>query len=249
MPEPPPPILGFAGEFGQFLKMFLERWPSYKPFWGKCRGIISPNNYGNLLTRSSDEQIESGKAPGRVLVYSQAATIEVVQFLPSTDHTEGRFELSSHGRIIGSMRFQNIQDEATALQALDSGPYKMEFLALSAIWNPWMGFDLKDNHIQDGQVYFEDCNGNPLKVISCMYIMAIEATNDGRYRRLGLGSIPLETWLELDREFRSIVLEWRFPCSSLWYLFGINCFFLRNNLVAHFLVRSHRHLSTEGRQI
>ncbi|PYI02672.1 hypothetical protein BO78DRAFT_390059 [Aspergillus sclerotiicarbonarius CBS 121057] len=176
--------------------------------------IFSIKRRQNLLASFTSHQIQAIKHDISLICHSQTVTLGVQA--PS----ETGFSLYYQDKEIGEMAFDLLSEDSKAREILQSGSVSMEFLALSASWGcslpedrgyKWFydalkgldqisPFDPMDFRVGFGSHPFGFSSVN-------VHMMAI-TTTDGISRRLGLGYIPLVTWLTLLKPtFKSVVLQ------------------------------------------
>lgn len=189
----------------EFVREFEWEWETYNTFWEDSHGIEHESHPRNFAERFSEKQIRQATKPGRLLVYTQTAFLTLVD-MPRSAWGWGCFGINNGDDGLGHVVMDTPEGTKTSSTTL-------EFLALSISrvdeYTPlpyperrYWGRDLSQS--EEGYS-FEGC-GYTYRIFPGMRVLAVE-TKDGISRRLGLGTVLLDKWLGLERNFKSLVLE------------------------------------------
>ena len=166
----------------------------------------------HLLKSFIPDQIQAAECDTSLLCHSQTITLGL-QVSP-----KGEFVIYYQNKEIGSMSFDLPSEDFNAREMMQKEPMNMDFLALSVSWDlsywtyQWhhdalKGLDQIRPFDPTDFRYRSGLDGNTKFKVINVHVMAIRTT-DGISHRLGLGYIPLVTWLKFLRPTRkSFVLQ------------------------------------------
>lgn len=218
LPEDVPGILASPQEprlVRDFVRSFAGKWETYEMFWKQSHGVDrSGGSPQRFAERFSPDQIQQATLPGRVLVYTQTVSLELMR-MPESTWGWGRFWIKNGNDTLGDVVMDTLERDGKVIEnSSESDLPRIEFLALS-VFEMRSGIEiegLEDYHgvrnlsESEPSFIFEDSCKEVAEIILLLKVLAIE-TNNGISSRLGIGTILLDKWLELEPSFKGMVLE------------------------------------------
>ncbi|KAK8257835.1 heterokaryon incompatibility protein-domain-containing protein [Phyllosticta capitalensis] len=200
MPVRPPEIASMNPHSGDNWMSLRKRY-TLLDLWKTCQGLDQNQSHPSYVTRISNEQKRLAASPGRVLVFSQAASLDIASAHEDPDEHQSSCGVFVRKTIFGML----LRKKRVGVVSFDDRSYKSELrkktneiqcIALSISRRPWR--DLTINI----------CRGEgegQSRPIICF--MAIETLEGGVSRRIGLGFVNFQDWIELKPTKTSFVLE------------------------------------------
>lgn len=217
MPEDIPGILASPREpwlVRDFVRAFAGKWKTYEMFWKDSHGVDWSGSPQRFAERFSPDQIQQAAISGRVLVYTQTVSLELMR-MPKSSWGWGRFWIKNGNDVLGDVVMDTLERDGKVFEdGPGSGLPRIELLALSVI-EMRSGIEIEGLENYDGvrnlskseaSLIFEEGCGVVAETILLLKVLAIE-TNNEVSSRLGIGTVLLDKWLQLERSFKGIVLE------------------------------------------
>ncbi|KAK8220914.1 heterokaryon incompatibility protein-domain-containing protein [Phyllosticta capitalensis] len=189
-------------------EMFMRTWPSSTHLWRACHGV-DQNEQPACLKEVSEEHKRLAAVPGRILLFSQTAPLDVTQphESKSPDENSVACGLRVGNKKVGVLFY----DDKSYLEKLWKEADKVQSVALSLMSvSEVLGFfsgpssekrPMKDVII----VFLREYGKHYPEAIMC--VMAVDCMGGGISRRLGLGFVDFRHWIELGPRKTFFVLE------------------------------------------
>ncbi|ETS77265.1 hypothetical protein PFICI_11139 [Pestalotiopsis fici W106-1] len=175
---------------------FVEMWPSSTDLWRASHGV-DQNERPALAEQIPPEKKQLAAASGgHLLGFSQTLRLSIAPTSGGLDGGPSHCAVYIDNKLVGVLSF----DDKTYLAKLRERSDKIQCIALSTMDNTWLG--VKGQHWHTfGQGIIEALDKAAKAIGRYRYVfmcfMAIESHNKGLSRRVGIGFIPLDDWVQL----------------------------------------------------
>lgn len=217
-PRPLMPEFNSAMSWEQLSTQVYAKWPTYDAFWQATRPQ-NPYLKDIFAEEASKTNWKLRENPGKLLVHTQYATLNLERLEGFTGYPRGPFLLrTGDGILRGWAYFDNPKTGTVYEDGSNDSLPEVEVLALSvarATEEDWDDFQkipeilhdqspvLRYSWLPESGSLLRNFVRSPLILLNIMLVKK----HNGRFCRVGLGKAMLKGWKEVGTEFKIITLD------------------------------------------